>query len=107
MGFRPRCGGLVRRAAAFALAALQAGCLYNFHGGGLPGNVKTVAVIPLDNRTGEPLLTQEVSDAIRPAVEGRLGLRAAAEADADAGGRGQIGRYDPDVPLAFSSDGGA
>ncbi|MFI5207547.1 MAG: LPS assembly lipoprotein LptE [Gemmatimonadales bacterium] len=97
---------MVRSAAATLLAALVTGCLYNFHGGGLPGNVKTVAVIPFDNRTGEPLLTGEVSDAIRQAVEGRLGLRAAAEADADAVVRGEIVRYDPDVPLSFSSSSG-
>ena len=98
----PRPGGLVRNAAAALVAVLAAGCLYNFHGGGLPGNVKTVAVIPFENRTGEPLLTQEVSEAIRQAVEGRLGMRSAAEADADAVVRGEIVRYDPDVPLAFS-----
>jgi hypothetical protein len=92
--------------AALAVAALQTGCLYNFHGGGLPGNIKTAAVIAFDNRTGEPLLTQEVSDAIRQAVEGRLGLRAAGEADADAVVRGEIVRYDPDVPLSFSSSAG-
>ena len=97
---------MVRSAAALVLAALVAGCLYNFRGGGLPANVKTVAVIPFDNRTGEPLLTQEVSDAIRQAVEGRLGLRPAAEADADAVVRGEIVRYDPDVPLAFQSPNG-
>lgn len=88
------------------VASLVAGCLYSFHGGGLPGGVRTVAVIPFDNRTGEPLLTQEVSDAIRQAVEGRLGLRPAGEADADAVVRGEIVRYEPDVPLAFSTVGG-
>ena len=97
---------MVRSPLAAAAALVLAGCLYNFHGGGLPGNIRTVAVIPLDNRTGEPLLTQEVSDAIRQAVEGRLGLRAAAEADADAVVRGEIVRYDPDVPLSFSAAGG-
>ena len=66
----------------------------------------TVAVLPFDNRTGEPQLTQEVPDAIRQAVEGRLGLRAAPEADADAVVRGEIVRYEPDVPLAFQSANG-
>ena len=92
-------------AAAGALLALlaTAGCLYKFTGGGLPGNVKTVAVLPFDNRTGEPLLTQEVSEAIRQAAEGRLGLRAAPEADADAVVRGEIVRYEPAEPLAYQS----
>ena len=97
---------MVRSAAVSLVAVLATGCLYNFHGGGLPGNVKTVAVIPFENRTGEPLLTQEVSEAIRQAVEGRLGMRSAAEADADAVVRGEIVRYDPDVPLAFQSGNG-
>lgn len=87
---------------AVALAALASGCIYGFRaGGGLPSNIRTVAVIPFDNRTGEPQLTQEVSDAIRQAAEGRLGLRPAGEADADAVVRGEIVRYDPDVPLAY------
>ena len=97
---------MVRKAAVLAVASLLTGCLYTFHGGGLPGNVRTVAVLPFDNRTGEPLLTQEVSEAVRQAVEGRLGLRPAAEADADAVVRGEIVRYDPDLPLAFRSDSG-
>ena len=87
-------------------AGLLTACLYSFHGGGLPGNVKTVAIIPFDNRTGEPLLTTEVQEAIRQAAEGRLGLRAAAEPDADAVVRGEITRYDPDVPLSFQSTNG-
>ena len=90
-----------------ALAALASGCVYGFKaGGGLPATIKTVAVIPFDNRTGEPQLTQEVTDAIRQAAEGRLGLRPAAEADADAVVRGEIVRYDPDVPLAYQSGNG-
>jgi hypothetical protein len=106
MPFRPRSGSCARRGAALAALLLVSGCLYGFHGGGLPGGVRTVAVIPFDNRTGEPLLTSEVSEAIRQAVEGRLGLRPAGEADADAVVRGEIVRYDPDVPLAFSSGNG-
>jgi hypothetical protein len=99
-------GSFARSACAVLLAAAPAGCLYSFHGGGLPGDVRTVAVLPFDNRTGEPQLTQEVSEAIRQAAEGRLGLRAAPEADADAVVRGEIVRYDPDVPLAFQSGNG-
>ena len=96
-----------RSLAAVTLAALASGCVYGFKaGGGLPSTIKTVAVIPFDNRTGEPQLTQEVSEAIRQAAEGRLGLRAAAEADADAIVSGEIIRYDPDVPLAYQSGNG-
>lgn len=79
------------------------GCVYGFSGGGFPSHIRTVAVLPFDNRTGEPQLTQEVSEAIRGAAQGRLGLRAAGENDADAVVRGEIVRYEPDVPLSFQT----
>lgn len=64
--------------------------------------MKTVAVLPFDNLTSEPILTQEISNAVREAVQGRLGLRQAGEAQADAIVRGSISRYEPDVPVAFT-----
>ncbi len=76
------------------------GC-YGFAGGGFPPEVRTVAVLPFDNRTPEPTLTQEINAAVREAVEGRLGLRAAGEETADAIVRGTITRYEPDVPVAY------
>lgn len=39
---------------------------------------------------------------MRDAVEGRLGLRAASERQADAVVRGTITRYEPDVPVAYT-----
>jgi hypothetical protein len=60
-----------------------------------------VAILPFDNDTPEPALTQEVSDAVRQAFEGRLGLRVAPEATADAIVRGRIVRYDPDLPVSI------
>ena len=39
---------------------------------------------------------------MRDAVEGRLGLRAAGERQADAVVRGTITRYEPDVPVAYT-----
>jgi hypothetical protein len=92
------------------LASLSAlalgGCLYGFAGGGLPSNIKTVAVLPFDNQTPEPTLTQEIAVAVREAVEGRLGLRQASERQADAVVRGTITRYEPDLPVAYTGDGG-
>jgi hypothetical protein len=76
--------------------------VYGFAGGGLPPTVKTVAVLPFDNLTSEPTLTAEINTAVRDAVEGRLGLRQAGEAVADAVVRGTITRYDPDIPVAFT-----
>ena len=60
-----------------------------------------MAILPFDNDTPEPALTQEVSQAVREALEGRLGLRVASEATADALVRGRVVRYEPGVPLAI------
>jgi hypothetical protein len=83
-----------------AAIALLTGCPYGFAGGGLPPNIRTVAILPFDNLTAEPQLTQEVSDALREAMQGRLGLRPASEANADAVVRGTILRYEPDIALS-------
>ncbi len=77
------------------------GCLYGFAGGGLPPNVKTVAILPFENLTPEPTLTRDIQDAVRDAMEGRLGLRQAGEGSADAVVRGTISRYEPDLPVAY------
>ena len=79
------------------------GCVYGFRGGGMPSHIRTVAILPFDNRTGEPALAQEVSAAITEAVQGRLGLRPASEGSADAVVRGEIVRYDPDIPLSYEA----
>jgi hypothetical protein len=63
-----------------------------------------VAVLPFDNLTAEPALTQQVNLAVREAVESRLGLRAAAESQADAVVKGTITRYEPDLPVAFTGN---
>lgn len=60
-----------------------------------------MAILPFDNQTPQPVLTKEVNDAITEAIERRLGLRLAAQSNADALVRGRIARYDADVPLAF------
>jgi len=80
-----------------------AGCVYGFRGGGMPSHIRTVAILPFENRTGEPALAQEVSEAITQAVQGRLGLRPASENNADAIVRGEIVRYDPDIPLSYEA----
>lgn len=61
-------------------------------------------MLPFDNRTPEPTLTQEVNSAVRDAVEGRLGVRQAGEETADALVRGSITRYEPDVPVAYAGN---
>lgn len=59
-------------------------------------------MLPFENRTAEPTLTQEVATAVRVAMEDRLGLQQAGEERADALVRGTITRYEPDVPVAFT-----
>lgn len=86
------------------LSALALGGCYGFAGGGFPPTIKTVAVLPFDNQTPEPTLTQEISQAVREAVERRLGLRQAALSQADAVVRGSITRYEPDLPVAYTGD---
>ncbi|HEV8195520.1 MAG TPA: LPS assembly lipoprotein LptE, partial [Gemmatimonadales bacterium] len=75
---------------------------YKFSGGGLPKNIRTVAVLPFDNLTPEPILTQEITQAVREAVEKRLGLRQSGEDQADALVTGIVRRYEPDLPLSFT-----
>lgn len=59
-------------------------------------------MLPFDNQTPEPTLTQEISRAVREAVEQRLGLRQSAETQADAVVRGAITAYEPDLPVAYT-----
>ena len=94
--------GLSRLVLASGLVTISA-CFYGFAGGGLPSHIRTVAILPFDNETPEPSLTQEVSEAIRTAMENRLGLRLAAEATADAVVSGSITRYVADIPLSFQA----
>jgi hypothetical protein len=89
---------------ALCVALAQSACLYSFVGGGLPAHIDTVAVLPFDNDTPVSVLPQELHSQLRPGVESRLGLRSAAEARADAVVRGRVVRYDPDIPVAYSSD---
>jgi len=94
---------LIRRSGAVS-ALVLAGCLYKFSGGGLPSHIRTVAVLPFENQTAAAELTRELSDALRKAMQSRLGLRDAAENRANAVVRGTITKYEPDVPVAFSAD---
>lgn len=95
----------VRALASVLLSAIAlGGCLYGFAGGGLPPGIKTVAVLPFENLTPEPTLTRDIQDAVREAMEGRLGLRQAGEGSADAVVRGTISRYEPDLPVAYQGN---
>jgi hypothetical protein len=96
--------GVLAAASALLAAVALGGCLYGFAGGGLPPNVKTVAILPFENLTPEPTLTRDIQEAVRDAMEGRLGLRQAGESSADAVVRGTISRYEPDLPVAYQGN---
>lgn len=77
---------------------------YGFQAGGLPRHIRTAAVLPFENETPLAELQGELTDVVRTQLQRRLGVRNAPESRADAVVRGTITRYDPDVPVAFSSD---
>ena len=100
-----RPSGSASRLLLAAWLLLAAACFpYGFAGGGLPSNIRTVAVLPFDNQTPSPELQREVLASLRAGLERRLGLRDASEARADALVRGTLLRYDIDVPIAYSAD---
>ncbi len=84
----------------------SAGCRfpYRLTGGGLPTDIKSVAIIPFDNETASPELQQELNAALRVAVGSKLGLKEASEDKASAVVRGKIVKYDLDVAIAFSAN---
>lgn len=106
-GAGPGRGGC-RGVALLLLVALafSSGCFsgYGFQAGGLPRHIRTAAVLPFENETPLAELQAELTEVVRTQLQKRLGVRNAPEARADAIVRGTITRYDPDVPIAFSSD---
>jgi Lipopolysaccharide-assembly len=89
---------------AALLAAVACGVRYGFAGGGLPAHIRTMAVIPFENETASPEVQRELFELLRRELRGRLGVREAPEATADALVRGTIKNYDVDIPVGFSAD---
>lgn len=77
-----------------ALLLSLSGCMYSFVGGGLPPHVRTVAILPVENETAQPLLETDVERALQAELPRSLGVRLAEEELADAVVRGSIRRYD-------------
>jgi hypothetical protein len=99
-----RSGGRKAGWLVLSTALALSGCVYGFAGGGLPPSVRTIAIIPFDNQTPSAELQQEFMARLRRELRSRLGVREAGEAQASAVVRGLITRYEPDIPIAFSSD---
>jgi hypothetical protein len=79
------------------------GCLYGFHGGGLPSHIHSIAVIPFDNQTAVADIQREISDSLRVRLISRLGLREAAESKANAVVHGTIHRYESGIPIGVDT----
>lgn len=94
------------RTAGMALVALAsvAGCYGFSGGGGLPRNLRTVAIQPFDNQTAVPELQRELFDQVRNTLRDRLNLREAPESKADMVVRGTIVKYEVDLPAGASAD---
>jgi outer membrane lipopolysaccharide assembly protein LptE/RlpB len=93
-------------AAALAALAALAGCgvHYGFSEGAFPSHVRTMAILPFENRTTSPDLQSELFESMRRQLQRRLGVRDASQDRADALVRGTIVSYDVDVPVAISAD---
>src|SRR3954468_15788981 len=89
---------------SLVLIALTACIPYGFTGGGLPSHIRTVAIVPFENQTATPDLPREIADALRTGLHGRLGLRDASEARANAIVRGTVQRYETDIPIGYSAN---
>jgi hypothetical protein len=77
---------------------------YGFAGGGLPANIKTMAIQPFDNETPTPEIQRELLDAMRKELQPRLGVRDAPQEKADALVRGVVRTYDADVPTGYTAN---
>jgi len=76
------------------LTLLLAGCVYSFAGGGLPRHIRTIAIIPFENATAQPLIESELETRMQQELPRNLGVRVAAENVADAVIRGRITGYE-------------
>ncbi|WP_306518270.1 LptE family protein [Gemmatimonas sp.] len=90
---------------AGSMVVAISGCYGFSGGGGLPRNLKTVAIQPFDNQTAAPELQRELFEQLRQVLRDRLNLREAPEAKADLVVRGTIVNYDVDLPLGSAADG--
>jgi hypothetical protein len=92
------------RSVTIAAVLSACGVRYGFSEGAFPSHVKTVAIVPFENQTPSPDLQSELFDTMRRELQRRLGVRDAAQENADAIVRGNIVGYDLDIPVAFSAD---
>lgn len=85
---------VARLASAALLLLATTGCMYSLTGGGLPGHINTIAVLPFENTTSQPLLETDIEQVMQRVLPGNLGVNLAAEDVADAVIRGRIISYE-------------
>jgi hypothetical protein len=84
---------------AMAAALSLSSCVYSFQAGaGFPDHVKTVAILPFDNDTTRPEITDEVFALLLREFPRSQGLQPAGVDVADAVVRGVIKSYDVSTP---------
>lgn len=82
-----------------ALALLVGACNYTMRAGaGLPGHVRTLAVVPFENETDRFEVSQEIHEAVLRDVPRAFGVQVASEEHADAVILGRLRRYSVDAP---------
>ncbi|MBV9772793.1 MAG: hypothetical protein JO040_02525 [Gemmatimonadetes bacterium] len=81
-----------------ACAVLLSGCLYSFTGGGLPRTIRTIAVVPFENASTEPVLSTDVQLRLQDQIPRKLGVRLADQRVSDAVLRGRITGFDESAP---------
>lgn len=97
--FPKRPGSPVRLASLLAATVLLlSGCVYSFTGGGLPPTIRTLAVVPFENDTPEPVLSTDVQLQLQDQIPRKLGVRLADQRSAHAVLRGRITRFDETTP---------
>ena len=99
-----RVARVARCASMIVVGAFLTGCYGFSGGGGLPKQLKTVAIEPFDNQTAVPELQREVFELLRAALRDRLNLREATAARADVVVRGTLVKYDVDLSAGVSAD---
>lgn len=97
--------GRSARASAYALlpVLLVSGCLYGLRGGGgFPSDVQTVFIAPVENRTSQFQIDQELARLLTEQLPRSLGVRLAGEEVADAMVTARITGY-TDVAQNYSA----
>lgn len=89
---------------AATLVVAAGACSYGFVGGGLPAHVRTVAVLPFENETSQPLLETDIQRALQSELPRSLGVRIAEQGVADAVVRGTVSSYDEVVSSVRPTD---